>query len=314
MTKFIVFPILRKIVGKMSKLEHNTLQMQGILQDVNIFQIKPYLGCSRFNSTNDKLDQLSYSIKQKGLLHPIIVRTKAENFEIVAGNRRYNACKSLGWRKITCHIIELDDREAFEASLIENIQRKTLNPIDEAYAFKRYVSDFGWGGVTDLAIKIGKSVSYITKRIKLLNLSPDILNSILNSKMPVSIAEELYSIKDNKKQKQLSQMIASRHLSFRKARKLIEENVSSCNDATSFGSVYQNNKTAYDKHEKAQRLFDKSIIALRIAMIRLGEVIEGTQNNWITYEILMQHKNMLHSQIDLLIRQKMKIPDNDYCI
>jgi ParB family chromosome partitioning protein len=298
----------------MSRLGYNKLQMQGIIEDVNIFQIKPYPGC-RFTSIDDMPNELSNSINQKGLLHPIIVRTKGEKFEIVAGNRRYNACKSLGWRKITCHIIELDDREAFEVSLIENIQRKTLNPIDEAYAFKKYVSDFGWGGVTDLAIKIGKSVSYVTKRIKILNLSPDILNSILNSKMSVSIAEELYSVKNNNKQKQLAQIISSRHLSLRKSRKLIEAQFDGCKDTmTSDYSIYQN-KTGYDDEpEKAQKLFDKSIVALRIAMIRLVEVIEGMHNNWILYEILMQHKNMLHSQIDLLIRQRNKIPNNKNCI
>jgi ParB family transcriptional regulator, chromosome partitioning protein len=67
------------------------------------------------------------------------------HFEFVAGNRRYSAYKSLGWKKITCHIIELDDRQA----LIENIQ--FLSPLDEATAFNAYVTDFGWGGVTDLA-------------------------------------------------------------------------------------------------------------------------------------------------------------------
>jgi len=64
-------------------------------------------------------------------------------FEVVAGNRRYCACKDLGWKKIACHILELDDKQAFEVSLIENIQRKTISPLDEATAFKDYASDFG---------------------------------------------------------------------------------------------------------------------------------------------------------------------------
>ena len=72
-------------------------------------------------------------------MQAIVVRSKDEYFEVVAGNRRLNACKLLGWRKIPCHIVELDDRGAFEVSLIENIQRQTLNPIDEANAFKKYV-------------------------------------------------------------------------------------------------------------------------------------------------------------------------------
>ncbi|MGA9150979.1 MAG: ParB/RepB/Spo0J family partition protein [Candidatus Nitrosopolaris sp.] len=100
-------------------------------------------------------EELAKSIQQKGLLQPILVRTLDGYFEIVAGNRRFCACKALGWKKIACHIIELVDKQAFEVSLVENIQRKTISPLDEANAFKAYVSDFGWGGVSDLASKIG---------------------------------------------------------------------------------------------------------------------------------------------------------------
>jgi len=94
------------------------------------------------------------------------------------------------YAKIACHIIELDDKQAFEVSLIENLQRKTLGPLDEASAFKAYVSDFGWGGVSELSLKIGKSISYIIKRIKLLNLPIDIQNSIINHTLDTSTAEE----------------------------------------------------------------------------------------------------------------------------
>jgi ParB family chromosome partitioning protein len=160
-------------------------------------------------------------------------------------------------------------------------------------------------------------MNFIKKRYNR-SISIDFLLGLVqywNSKMSVSIAEELYSVKNNNKQKQLAQIISSRHLSLRKSRKLIEDQFDGCKDTmTSDYSIYQN-KTGYDDEpEKAQKLFDKSIVALRIAMIRLVEVIEGMHNNWILYEILMQHKNMLHSQIDLLIRQRNKIPNNKNCI
>ena len=107
-----------------------------------------------YPSVRSTITELSKSIKEKGLLHFITVRAKGRGYEIVAGNRRYLACKMLGWRKIPCLIVELDDREAFEISLIENIQRRTINPIEEAHAFKNYTLDFGWGGVSDLQCKI----------------------------------------------------------------------------------------------------------------------------------------------------------------
>src|SRR5262245_21222213 len=84
------------------------------------------------------ISELATTINQKGLLQPLVVRTKADHYEIICGNRRYQACKKLGWKKITCHVLEIGDKEAYEISLIENIQRKTLSPIEEARGFKAY--------------------------------------------------------------------------------------------------------------------------------------------------------------------------------
>ncbi len=110
----------------MIKLASDSKIIPGIIEDVDISRHKhsPY---SR-SGLSDAYD-LANSINQKGLLQPIVVRPKEEYFEIIAGNRRVHACKLLGWKKIPCHIVELNDREAFEASLIENIQRQTLNPL-----------------------------------------------------------------------------------------------------------------------------------------------------------------------------------------
>jgi ParB family chromosome partitioning protein len=284
----------------MSRLESSSVFIAGVIQDLNINQIKPCC-FSRFTRDN-ALDDLSNSIKQKGLLQPIIVRITGEHFEIVAGNRRYNACKLLGWKKIACNIVELDDKGAFEVSLIENIQRKTLNPIDEAYAFKKYVSKFGWGGVTDLAAKLGKSIGYVTKRIKLLDLPHDILNLIVNSTIPVSIAEELFSIKEKNEQTKLAYIISDRHLSLRKTRRLLKDT-----DNKSCDFEYDYDRISYVNNEKSLRVFDKSIITLRIAMNKLCEIIDGIEDNWVVYELLMQHKNVVHTQIDLLIKEKKKM-------
>src|SRR5215813_10580749 len=106
----------------MSRLEFNSELISGVIQDISIFHIIHSSFCR--SDIDDNLTDLSKSIQKKGLLQPILVRVKGEHFEIVAGNRRYNACRSLGWRKITCYILELNDKDAFEVSPIENIQRK----------------------------------------------------------------------------------------------------------------------------------------------------------------------------------------------
>ena len=105
-----------------------------------------------------------------GLLEPIVVRPVENGSEVVAGNRRLEACRRLKMHRIPCHIVELDDREAFEVSLVENVQHETMNPVDEARAFKRYVDDYGYGGVSELARKIDKSQEYVSNRLRLLKL------------------------------------------------------------------------------------------------------------------------------------------------
>src|SRR5215471_13324631 len=98
----------------------------GFIVDVDILKIKQSKNI-RHNICDTK--ELAKSIEQKGLLQPILVRTLDGYFEIVAGNRRFYACRALGWKKIACHIIELDDKQAFEVSLIENVQRKSLRAL-----------------------------------------------------------------------------------------------------------------------------------------------------------------------------------------
>src|SRR6188472_855387 len=284
----------------MSKISTKSLMIPGIIDDIDIPNIikSPRL----VRDDLEGIDFLASSIKQNGLFQPILVRAKEEYiYEIVAGNRRYQACKSLGWRRIACHIVELNDKEAFEISLIENIQRKTLSALEEAQAFKRYVSDFGWGGVSDLALRIGKSTSYITKRIKLLNLPSDVLEYIISHRIGTSVAEELCSIKHKDKQSVLANLISDRKLSMRRTRKLLRNLDGRDLDCLQLAT---HRSESMEHARLAERSFDKSISAIRIAMNSLVEIINNVENDWIVYEVLMQHKNMLHTQIDILLKEK----------
>jgi ParB family chromosome partitioning protein len=284
--------------------------LSGLIEDVALFEIQQPKKLLR---QPNNIEELAASIRKKGLLQPIVIRTipsqddddseQKIRFEIVAGNRRYFACKLLGRKKITCHIVELDDREAFEIALIENVQRNTLTPIEEAQAFKAYVTDYGWGGVSDLSVKIAKSTSYITKRIKLLNLPAEVLQAIMNSSISVSVAEELYAVKDAIRQSELSALISRRHLSLRKVREMVNEGLGNDYEVDIFLPTRKIND---DPLSDAQKAFDKSMIALRIAMNRLAAILEECEENTILYEMLMHHKQILHEQIDLMIREKRK--------
>jgi ParB family chromosome partitioning protein len=202
-------------------------------------------------------------------------------------------------------LLSLYNKKDFEVSLIENLQRKTLGPLDEANAFKSYVSDFGWGGVSELFLRIGKSISYIIKRIKLLNLPVDIQGSITNHTLNTSTVEELFTIRDKNKQSALASLVADRRLSLKRTRELVKVFDRKDDDDTNFDLSYQ---SKYIDHIKlAERSFDKTITTLRIAMNSLREIINNVDDDWILHEILMQHKNMIHSQIDVLIKEKRKL-------
>src|ERR671921_2339939 len=163
-----------------------------------------------------------------GLFQPILIRPLSHGFEIVAGHRRYQACKSLRWRFIPCKIREMTDKQAFEIQLSENIQRKSMDPIEEAEAFRRYVIDFGWGGVSDLAKKIGKSEEYVSHRIQLLKLPEEIKKKIASQLLNVSKAIEISAI-PIEKQSQIVGEIIENNLSVKRIRELkmiLRDNVS----------------------------------------------------------------------------------------
>jgi ParB family chromosome partitioning protein len=208
----------------------------------------------------------------------------------------------LGLKKISCHIVELDDRSAFEVSIIENVQRHSLNPVEEGLAFKKYVHEFGWGGISELAQKVCKSPSYVSRRIKLTNLPQDVLDLISQSAVNITTVEELFPVTDNETQSVLTELIRDERLSSRTVRKLVN---GITYKKVAIDSIFHH-FTGVSDYERLCKTFDKAIIALRIAIKRLTTIIEKIEDNWMFYDIMMQHKHMLHHQVDLLIKEKTK--------
>ena len=209
----------------------------------------------------------------------------------------------MGWKKIPCQIVDLTDRQAFEISIVENVQRKTLNPLDEGRAFKKYVYDNGWGSASELATKLGKSVPYITKRIMLLDLPSDVTRAINENLLVPSIAEELFSLKKEDEKSKLTKMIIEKHMTINNVRIMVKEmtmgNIDNSEETDiPINKVYNNIRA---------RSFERTIISLRIAMNRIATIINDAEDDWLLYEILMQHKRQLHEQIDILIKQRKKV-------
>jgi ParB family transcriptional regulator, chromosome partitioning protein len=263
---------------------------------------KIYLG-DQLRQNTQNVTELADSIKKVGLLQPIILRVKNNsNFEVVSGCRRFTACKALGHKTITCVVIDANDKEAFEVSLIENIQRSSLEPLEKAQAFKKYVLESGWGGLTELASNIGRSHSYIIKHIMLLDLPQDIIDLVNSEQLDPSTAQELFPVKDTIKQSEIAKMVISKQLSSKDVRQIVHGIQELDADTTLIRYSQQNKHT-----RRTERSLNKAILVLRIAMSRIGELVEEYGDNWFVHECLMEEKNVIHNQIDILLKKKKRL-------
>jgi ParB family transcriptional regulator, chromosome partitioning protein len=298
------------IIIKNVKLLYSS-NIPGMLENVSISQIKLPEFNYREKEHDDEIENLKFSMKQYGLLNPIIVRNVENLFEVVTGVRRYKASKLLGWRKILCHVIDVTPKEAYEISLMSNLQHKQLDPIEEAMAFKKYLYNYKWGQISELAYKIGKSHSYIHRRLKLLECAPAIIDAISQRRIEPSIAEEIISIKNQDLRTNLVTLALEEKITCKDIRK-VKDTLD--NLKVSSHNLYQNNQDNLEMHqniieldERNQKLFGKMIILLKNTIRTMSPIIEDAENDWIIYDIFMQHKNMIDKQIDILIKEKKKM-------
>lgn len=146
----------------------------------------------------ESLKELVLSIKEKGVLQPVLVRKNGEIYELVYGHRRLEAAKRAGLNEIPAIIKELTDREVVEIAIIENVQREDLNPIDEAMAYKRLIKEFGLSQ-EEIAERVGKNRSTIANKLRLLNLPQRVQDALRNNMITEGHARPLLSMKDEKR-------------------------------------------------------------------------------------------------------------------
>jgi len=215
----------------------------------------------------------------------------------------------LGMRSIPCHIVDLDDREAFEVSLVENIQHETMNPIDEARAFKKYADDFGYGGITQLAEKIGKSQAYISNRIRLLALPKGVREDVIRRRISPSVAQELVSLGDNEAD-EFVELIHERHLSMREVRRMVRRHRGDELEPRDWLSASDLEVPTPDQADlmaqRADRAIARAVASMRMDSYRLGEVIDDVADQWVLTETLLPCKSSLNKQIDTLLRFRKK--------
>ena len=183
------------------------------VEDIELSLIRESDFHLRTDIRGQDFEKLKESIKTHGVMQPILLRPKGTDYQIVAGTRRVEACKELGFRMIPAIVQELDDKTAFELALSENIQRNQLTPFEEARAFLDYVDKYKWGSITELAGKIHRSPSYIVNRLKLIELPKKITEEIFPSeKFTPTHAEELLRLERPEQMEEVAQKIKEEEL------------------------------------------------------------------------------------------------------
>ncbi|MBL7557819.1 MAG: ParB/RepB/Spo0J family partition protein [Bdellovibrionaceae bacterium] len=188
---------------------------EGKIWQMSIEKLKPGAFQPRRQFEKEKLQELSQSIKSNGILQPIIVRKVGDGFEIVAGERRWRASQMAGLHEVPVIIKNFSDRETLELSIIENVQREDLNPIEEADGYLRLQQEFQLSH-QQIAEKVGKDRATVSNALRLLHLPSEIKEMLVNSVISTGHAKVLLSIDDSKKQLELAKMVRDDQLSVRK--------------------------------------------------------------------------------------------------
>ncbi len=185
-----------------------------------IEEIKPNPHQPRKNFVDEQLKELVDSIREKGILQPLIVRRKSEGFELIAGERRWRAAQKAGMKEVPIIIKDVSESEMLELSLIENIQREDLNPIEEAEAFKGLMEQFQLTQ-EEISQKVGKDRATIANTIRLLKLPPEIKQSLTDGKITMGHARAFLSLEGTDKQRLLLKKLLSSDLSVRQIENLV---------------------------------------------------------------------------------------------
>ena len=186
---------------------------------IDINDIKPNKAQPRMTFDEDKLKELESSIKEHGVIQPLIVREADNGYELVAGERRWRASRLAGLKKVPCIIRNFDDKQNAIVAIIENMQREDLNPIEEAEGLRSMTEKYGFTQ-EQVSASLGKSRTYITNSIRLLKLPKEIQQFVSNGQMSAAHGRTIINITDAKKQKEICDKVIKLGLSVRETERL----------------------------------------------------------------------------------------------
>ncbi len=208
--------VAKKETKSVSELE------KGPASVININKIEPNRLQPRKKFDEDALQELADSIKQFGVIEPLVVQDRKNHYEIIAGERRWRAAKIAGLKEVPAVVMNLTEQEIVEISLIENLQREDLNPIEEAMAYKRLLEEFHLKQ-DEVADRVSKSRAAVTNSMRLLKLTEEVQQMIIDEMISSGHARALIPVDDPKQQYELAQRVFDEKLSVRDIEKLVKD-------------------------------------------------------------------------------------------
>lgn len=214
-------------MGKTTEKEQKVKVVEKVVEKpveikLKINEIEPNREQPRQQFKEEALEELAKSIEQFGILQPLIVQKKADYYEIIAGERRWRAAKMLGLKEVPVIICQMDEQEILEISLIENIQRENLNPIEEAVAYKRLLTEFHLKQ-EEIAQRVAKSRTAVTNAMRLLKLDERVQNMLIEEKISMGHARALLALEDGEAQYSFAKRIVREKLSVRQIEELVKK-------------------------------------------------------------------------------------------
>jgi ParB family transcriptional regulator, chromosome partitioning protein len=211
---------LGKGLGALIPEEDTNLENNAVMK-IEMNLIKANENQPRKNFDEEKIEQLAESIKEHGIVQPIVLKKEGNTYTIVAGERRWRASKSIGLKEIPAVVMELTDKQVLEISLIENIQREDLNPIEEAIAYKKLIDEFNLTQEV-LSKRIGKSRTAVTNCLRLLNLDERVQDYLIDGVISEGHGRTLLAVPDKDTQYMLAQKVIDEGLNVRDTEKFIK--------------------------------------------------------------------------------------------
>ena len=257
---------LNALFTQASPLEHDLL-------DLDIDRIDPADAQPRGVFKEDKLEELALSIRHNGIIQPLVVRRTGERFQIIAGERRWRAAQKAGLHRVPCIVKEVSQENVWELSLIENIQREELNPIEEANAYRNLLERRDLTQ-EEVAQRVGKDRSSITNALRLLKLPLEIQKLVEENKLSMGHARALLSVDSVERQIMFAREITTKTLSVREAEQLVKRapGVSSGSARTKPG--VSNNTEAANILAAEAKLSKRLGAPVKIRLAKTGGVVE----------------------------------------